>query len=196
VQAKRRYAPYDGQQQQRGRRGGQQQQQQYGDDDGGGYNKGGGGSARGARGARGRRRQQHGGEAAGAGDDVMEDVEVRGLVSGARLREAHQAAHSSCRPRTNDCPTSTNLLPSALSGCPPPVLSKNVCAHACLLQHLQEGQAPTGADTAAGAAADEPPPDPAELRQHLKMAAAARRQAEEELPYEEVLQPDDDWDGM
>lgn len=38
--------------------------------------------------------------------------------------------------------------------------------------------------------------DPAELRQHLKLADAARRQAEEELAYEEVPQPDEDADGM
>lgn len=40
------------------------------------------------------------------------------------------------------------------------------------------------------------PQDPAELRQHLKMADIARRQAEEDLPYEEIPQPDEDGDGM
>jgi hypothetical protein len=47
------------------------------------------------------------------------------------------------------------------------------------------------------AAAEEAlPEDPAERRQHLKLADAARRQAEEDLAYEEVPQPDEDADGM
>lgn len=36
----------------------------------------------------------------------------------------------------------------------------------------------------------------AEVRQQLKMADAARRQAEEELEFEEVPQPDEDADGL
>lgn len=40
------------------------------------------------------------------------------------------------------------------------------------------------------------PEDPQERRRHLKMADAARRQAEEELQYEEVPQPDEDADGI
>jgi hypothetical protein len=40
------------------------------------------------------------------------------------------------------------------------------------------------------------PEAPSELRQHLKLADAARRQAEEGLDYEEVPQPDEDADGL
>lgn len=36
----------------------------------------------------------------------------------------------------------------------------------------------------------------AEVRQQLKLADAARRQAEEELEFEEVPQPDEDADGL
>ena len=54
-----------------------------------------------------------------------------------------------------------------------------------------------GAGAGAGPGSAEPlPEDPQELRQHLKLADAARRQADEELAYEEVPQPDEDADGM
>lgn len=47
------------------------------------------------------------------------------------------------------------------------------------------------------AAAEEAlPEDPAERRQQLKLADAARRQAEEDLDYEEVPQADEDADGI
>lgn len=67
--------------------------------------------------------------------------------------------------------------------------------HRLLVCQQYEGAA--AAEQQQEAAAGEPlPDDPTERRQHLKMADAARRQADEELAYEEVPQPDEDADGL
>jgi len=65
-----------------------------------------------------------------------------------------------------------------------------LCACVWVCVHLQY------VDAAAAEEQQALPEDPQERRRHLKMADAARRQAEEELQYEEVPQPDEDADGI
>lgn len=63
-------------------------------------------------------------------------------------------------------------------------------------QHAAAEAAALAAATGIGPDGLPLPEDPAERRQTLKLIDAARRQAEEEIEYEEVPQPDEDADGL
>lgn len=63
-------------------------------------------------------------------------------------------------------------------------------------QHAAAEAAALAAATGIGPGGQPLPEDPAERRKALKLLDAARRQAEEEVEYEEVPQPDEDGDGL
>lgn len=63
-------------------------------------------------------------------------------------------------------------------------------------QHAAAEAAALAAATGVGPYGQPLPEDPAERRKALKMLDAARRQAEEEIEYEEVPQPDDNGGEM